>query len=119
MSGGEARPGGAEPPRPNQATRPGTAEPFRSPGPDPARFADLLTGYCLEVQDGQQVLVRSTTLAAPLLSELQRAILARGGWPLLRIELPGETEAFFAHAQEEHLDGFPAVALAEIEGVDA
>jgi len=87
--------------------------------PDPARFADLLTDYCLEVRDGQQVLVRSTTLAAPLLSELQRAILARGGWPLLRVELPGETEAFFAHAREEHLDGFPPVALAEAEGVDA
>jgi aminopeptidase len=87
--------------------------------PDPARFADLLTDYCLEVRDGQQVLVRSTTLAAPLLSELQRAILARGGWPLLRVELPGETEAFFAHARGEHLDGFPAVALAEAEGVDA
>jgi aminopeptidase len=88
-------------------------------GPDPARFADLLTDYCLEVADGQQVLVRSTTLAGPLLLELQRAILARGGWPLLRIELPGETEAFFAHAREEHLDGFPAVALTEAEGVDA
>ncbi|MGI8595213.1 MAG: aminopeptidase [Solirubrobacteraceae bacterium] len=88
-------------------------------GPHPARFADLLTGYCLEVTEGKQVLVRSTTLAAPLLLELQRAILARGGWPLLRIELPGETEAFFAHAREGHLDGFPAVALAEAEGVDA
>ena len=36
---------------------------------DAARFADLLAGYCLDVQPGQQVLVRSTTLAAPLLLE--------------------------------------------------
>ena len=35
--------------------------------------------------------MRSTTLAAPLLLELQRAILERGAWPLLRVELPGET----------------------------
>ena len=40
--------------------------------PDPAAFADLLTGYCLEMEPGQQVLVRSTTLAAPLLRALQR-----------------------------------------------
>ena len=48
-----------------------------SDGLDPARFADLLAGYCLEVEAGQQVLVRSTTLAAPLLLELQRAVLER------------------------------------------
>ena len=40
--------------------------------PDPRRFAELLTGYCLDVRAGQQVLVRSTTLAAPLLLALQR-----------------------------------------------
>ena len=33
--------------------------------------------------------MRSTTLAAPLLLELQRAILERDAWPLLRVELPG------------------------------
>ena len=53
-------------------------------------FADLLAGYCLDVQAGQEtVLVRSTSLAAPLLLELQRAILERDAWPLLRVELPG------------------------------
>ncbi|MBA2637079.1 MAG: aminopeptidase, partial [Solirubrobacterales bacterium] len=51
--------------------------------PDPAAFADLLTSYCLDVQPGHQVLVRSTTLAAPLLLELQRAILERDAWPLV------------------------------------
>ncbi len=84
--------------------------------PDPARFADLLAGYCLEVQEGQQVLVRSGALAAPLLLELQRSILERGGWPLLRVSLPGEEEAFFAHARDSHLDGFPPLALAEAQG---
>jgi aminopeptidase len=86
---------------------------------DPARFADLLAGYCLEVQERQQVLVRSTTLAAPLLLELQRAILERGGWPLLRVELPGQTEGYYAHARDWQLDDFPDLALAEAKGVAA
>ena len=60
---------------------------------DPAAFARLLAGYCLEVEPGQQVLVRSTTLAAPLLLELQREILEREAWPMLRVELPGQTAA--------------------------
>ena len=35
--------------------------------------------------------MRSTSLAAPLLLELQRAILERDGWPHLRVELPGHS----------------------------
>ena len=59
--------------------------------PDPARFAALLCDYCLEVQPGQQVVVRSTTLAAPLLLALQEELLTREAWPLVRAELPGMT----------------------------
>lgn len=80
---------------------------------DAARFADLLTGYCLDVQSGEEVVVRSTTLAAPLLLECQRAILERDAWPLLRVELPGATAAFYRHARERHLDLFSEVSFAE------
>ncbi len=86
---------------------------------DPAAFARLLAGYCLEVQPGQQVVVRSTALAAPLLLELQREILERGAWPLLRVELPGQTRAFYAHARDEHLDAYPAAEMAEVTATDA
>ena len=37
--------------------------------------------------------VRSTTLAAPLLLALQRALLEREAWPLLRASLPGQDAA--------------------------
>ena len=85
-------------------------------GPDPDAFAALLADYCLEVQPGQQVLVRSTTLAAPLLLALQRALLEREAWPLLRPELPGADEGFWRPARDVHLDGFPSADLAEMEG---
>ena len=86
---------------------------------DAARFADLLAGYCLDVQAGQEVLVRSTTLAAPLLLELQRAILERDAWPLLRVEVPGATAAHYRHARDRHLDGFSEVAYAEAKRAHA
>jgi len=88
-------------------------------GPDPAAFAALLCGYCLEVQPGQQVVVRSTTLAEPLLLELQRELLEREAWPLLRPELPGADEGFWAAARDAQLDGFAPTELAEAEGTDA
>ena len=67
--------------------------------PDPARFAALLCGYCLDVQPGQQVLVRSTTLAAPLLLALQREILEREAWPALRTALPGQARGLLGGAR--------------------
>ena len=87
--------------------------------PDPARFAALLCDYCLDVQPGQQVVVRASTLAAPLLLALQEELLVREAWPLLRTELPGADEAFWQHARDAHLDGFPAAELAEAQGTDA
>ena len=69
----------------------------------PAPFADLLAGYCLEVQGGETALVRSTSLAAPLLLELQRALLERDAWPLLRVELPGQTRSFYDAAGSSSL----------------
>ncbi|QEC47137.1 aminopeptidase [Baekduia soli] len=86
---------------------------------DPAAFADLLAGYCLEVAPGQQVLVRSTAQAAPLLVELQRAILERDAWCFLRVELPGEAAGFYRHARDRHLDGYPPLALYEARKIDA
>lgn len=82
-------------------------------GPDPAAFADLLVGYCLEVKPHQQVLVRSTSLAAPLLLELQRALLAADAWPVFRVEVPGQTRGFYEHAKDWQLEELPPLALHE------
>ena len=82
-------------------------------------FARLLCGYCLDARPGQQVVVRSTTLAAPLLLAVQRELLERGAWPLLRTALPGQDENWWAAAQDAHLDAFAPAELAEAEGTDA
>jgi aminopeptidase len=88
-------------------------------GIDPRAFAELLCGYCLEVTPGQQVLVRSSTAATELLLALQRSILERDAWPLIRVELPGETAAFYEHARDVHLDELPRAALEEARRIDA
>ena len=86
---------------------------------DAAAFARLLAGYCLEVEAGQQIVVRSTSLAAPLLLELQREILERDAWPLLRVELPGQTAGYFRHARDVHLDGYAGLVYEEAKKADA
>ncbi len=86
--------------------------------PDPDRFAQLLAGYCLDVQAGQQVLVRSTTQAAPLLLALQREILEREAWPVLRASLPGQSEGYWAASRDVHLDSHAPAELADTERSD-
>jgi aminopeptidase len=87
--------------------------------PDPDRFATLLCDWCLEVQAEQQVLVRSTVAATPLLLALQSALLDRGAWPLLRPELPGQQEGFYTSARDHHLDTVPSAEDAVAREVDA
>jgi aminopeptidase len=87
--------------------------------PDPAAFARLLCGYCLDVQAGQQVLVRSTTLAAPLLLALQREIMDADAWPLLRTELPEQSEAWWEAARDTHLDSVAPSMVTEAREADA
>ena len=82
-------------------------------------FAALLCDYCLEVSAGQQILVRSTTLSSSLLLALQRAVLEREAWPLIRPSLPEQEAQFWAAARDVHLDGFPPTDLGEAESVDA
>jgi aminopeptidase len=86
---------------------------------DPRPFADLLTGYCLDVRPRQKVVVRTTALAAPLVLELQRAILEREAWPSFRIDLPGQAAGFYAHARDLHLDDFDDLEMAEAKALDA
>ena len=86
---------------------------------DAAAFARLLCGYCLDVQPGQQVSVRSTTLAAPLLLAVQQELLAADAFPILHAELPGQTESWWEAARDVHLDTVPSAAVAEVRETDA
>ncbi len=76
---------------------------------DADRHAELLAGYCLDAQAGQQVVVHGAVAAAPLLVALQRAILARGAWPLLRVGLD----------EGVVLDGIAPLELIEAQTTDA
>ena len=87
--------------------------------PDPAALAALLCDYCLEVERGRQVVVRSTTLAAPVVLALQRALLEREAWPVLRVALPEQEPGFWAAARPYHLDAFAPLDLVEAERTDA
>jgi aminopeptidase len=87
---------------------------------DPDAFANLLCDWCLDVREGDYVLVFTTTLAEPLIRAFHRAVIARGAWaPGLRISIPGIAEDFYRLAPDELLDNYPPQDLAEMQRIDA
>src|SRR3954447_12130308 len=84
-----------------------------------ARWADLLTDYCLRVAPGETIAIGSEMGAWPLVEACYRAVVLRGAHPLVRPEFPGLTEFFLNHATDEQLAHVAPVALFEAEAVDA
>ena len=87
--------------------------------PDPDAFAALIADYCLEIKPGEEVLVRSTTLATPLLIALQKAIMERDAWCILRPELEGEQLGFYEAALSRHVDLYPKLAYEDGRRIDS
>ncbi len=83
-----------------------------------ARWADLLTGYCLRVVPGETIVIGSEFEARPLVEACYRAVVLRGGHPLVRLELPGLSEFFLRHATDAQLAHVPPATLSEAEAVD-
>ena len=63
-----------------------------------ARWADLLVDYCLEVTPGATVVIASEWEGRPLVEACYRAVVLRGGHPLVRLDLPGLSEFFLQNA---------------------
>jgi aminopeptidase len=82
------------------------------------RWADLLVDYCLRVAPGETIAIGSELEARPLVEACFRAVVSRGGHPLVRLELPGLAEYFVKHATEAQLDHLPQVGLFEAETAD-
>jgi aminopeptidase len=84
-----------------------------------ARWADLLVDYCLEVKREETIVLGAEILARPLVEACYKAIVVRGGHPLLRLELPGLHEFFLQEASDAQLAYVPAPTLFEAQSVSA
>jgi aminopeptidase len=82
------------------------------------RLADVLVAYSTGVEEGQTVLLETTPLAAPLLRELYRRVLASGGHPQVRLALDGATEALLSEGSEEQLEWVNPMRLEDFGQAD-
>jgi len=71
------------------------------------KLAQILVDHSAEIKPGDRVAIEATTAAQPLVRALCAAILDRGGYPHLLLDLPDQDEILFAHAKDEQLDAIP------------
>ncbi|MDM7275850.1 MAG: aminopeptidase [Thermoprotei archaeon] len=67
-------------------------------------FARLLVEYCTSVRRGDEVLIRSSVEAFPLVREVYRAVVEAGGYPRFHVEDEELMEIFYRYASKELLE---------------
>ena len=83
------------------------------------QLADVLVSHSAGVQQGDLVYIESSPVAAPLVRELHRRILATGGRPQSHVVVPGIHEALVSMGGDEQLDTLSPRLAAEFELADA
>ena len=71
-----------------------------------ASLARLVTEYSLQIKKGDQVAIFANSVAEPLVVELYRQVIRRGGHPLPLLIVPGVDEIMLkegADAQLQHV----------------
>jgi aminopeptidase len=74
--------------------------------PDPRvnKLAKVLVRYSLDLQPGEQFVMRTSPLAEELSLEVYKEAIQAGAYVTLQISLPGANEVFYKYASDEQID---------------
>lgn len=64
-------------------------------------FAHILVDYCTRIVPNDRVFIETSTEAMPLLQEVFKQVLQRGGRPYLQMEFPEQRELYFQYMPYE------------------
>src|SRR4030065_1435409 len=71
------------------------------------KIAQLVVKYSIFVKRGENVIISSGTEAEEFIKALYEEIIKAGGYPILRLSLPGLNHFFYKYAQKHQLEKFP------------
>ncbi len=83
------------------------------------KYADLLVNYCVELQPGEKLYVRSTTLAEPLIREVFRSATKAGGHVEIDMDFREKNRIFMSEANDAQLQRVPPMYKMAMETFDA
>lgn len=82
------------------------------------KYAKVLVEYSTNVQKGDLTVIKTDNAqSAPLINEIYKAVLKRGGNPIVRCGIDGITETFFKNATDEQLEFVDEMSKMEYETV--
>lgn len=84
-----------------------------------ARYADLLVHYCLDIQAGDKLYVRSTTLAEPLVREVYRVALKAGAIVEVELDFREKNRLLLTEASDAQLGYVSELYKSAMEHFDA
>lgn len=80
------------------------------------KYAKVLVEYSVDVQSGDLTIIRSESYEAqPLVKEIYKQVLLKGGNPIVRCSVEGIQETYIKHASEEQLDYIDPITKLEYE----
>lgn len=82
------------------------------------KYAALLVNYCISVRKGDKVLVKSSTLAEPLLKYIHDEILLAGGHPHFQISISGTESSFYQYADNHQLEYIDELTMHALSNFD-
>jgi len=83
------------------------------------KYARLLVHYCLELQQGERLYIRSTTLAEPLVREVYREALAAGAMVETDLSIREQSRLLLTMGSDEQLTFVPPAFKQAMETCDA
>jgi aminopeptidase len=72
-----------------------------------ATWARVICDYSVDVRPGDRAFIHTTPAATPLVLEVAREVLQRGGYPQFVVDLPGIHDVFLQYASDEQLRSEP------------
>ena len=82
------------------------------------KYARVLVEYSTNVQKGELTVIKTDNdESAPLIKEIYKAVLQRGGHPIVRCGIDGLTETFYKNASDEQLEFVDEMSKMEYETV--
>ena len=83
------------------------------------KYAEVLVDYSVDVQKGDLVQIRATSVyAKDLVKAVFKRVLERGGHPLVRTSIEDMSDTFIKLASDEQLDYVDPITKLEYEKVD-
>lgn len=82
------------------------------------KLAEVLAGYCLDLQKGDLFQINAPPLAMPLVREVYGLALKAGANPFVRVVVPGTDEIFLKTAKKHQLEYRNPVAAFAMERID-